>query len=80
MYNFTLYITLRCFVARHLLSRIYALSSVKFLGLKLRLCKKRDEVWVDEDDLEVDEDDVEVDEDDVEVDEDVNWNLGLSSS
>ena len=29
------------------MSRIYALSSVKFLGLKLRLCKKKDkyEVW-----------------------------------
>ena len=41
MYNFTFSFTLRCFVARHLLSLIYALSSVKFLGLKLRLCKKR---------------------------------------
>ena len=30
------------------MSQIYALSSVKFLGLKLRLCKKKDkyEVWV----------------------------------
>ena len=47
MYNFTLSFTLLCFVARHLLSRIYALSSVKFLGPKLRLCKKKDkyEVW-----------------------------------
>ena len=48
VYNFTfsdnfelLGVTLRCFVARQLLSRIYALSSVKFFGLKLRLCKKR---------------------------------------
>ena len=35
MLNFT-----HSFVARQLLSLIYALSSVKFLGLKLRLCKK----------------------------------------
>ena len=34
------YFTLRCFVARRLLSRIYALSSVKFPDLKLRLCEK----------------------------------------
>ena len=47
VYNFTfndnfelLGVTLRCFVARQLLSRIYALLSVKFPGLKLRLCKK----------------------------------------
>ena len=45
-YNFPLYFTLRCFVARHLLSQIYALSSVKFLGLKLQLCKKRDKYEV----------------------------------
>ena len=31
---------IRCFVARQLSSQIYALSSVKFSGLKLRLCKK----------------------------------------
>ena len=39
--------SLRCFVVRQLLSRIYALSSVKFSGLKLWLCKKSDkyEVW-----------------------------------
>ena len=35
-------VSLRCLVARQLLSRIYALSSVKFPGLKLRLCKKND--------------------------------------
>ena len=35
-------LVLRCFVARKLLSRIYALSSVKFRGLNLRLCKKND--------------------------------------
>ena len=29
------------FVARQLLSRMYALSNVKFIGLKVRLCKKR---------------------------------------
>ena len=34
--------SLRCFVVRQLLSRIYALSSVKFSGLKLWLCKKSD--------------------------------------
>ena len=45
-YYFILYFTLRGFVARHLLSRIYALSSVKFLGLKLRLCKKKDKYEV----------------------------------
>ena len=41
-------VSLRCFVARQLLLQIYALSSVKFLGLKLRLCKKKDkyEVWI----------------------------------
>ena len=41
-------VSLRCFVARQLLLRIYALSSVKFSGLKLRLCKKCDkyEVWI----------------------------------
>ena len=33
-------VSLRCFVARQLLLRIYALSSVKFSGLKLWLCKK----------------------------------------
>jgi len=40
-------VSLRCFVARQLLLRIYALSSVKFSGLKLWLCKKSDkyEVW-----------------------------------
>ena len=40
-------VSLRCFVARQLLLRIYALSSVKFSGLKLWLCKKCDkyEVW-----------------------------------
>ena len=40
-------VSLRCFVARQLFSQIYALSSVKFLGLKFQLCKKRDkyEVW-----------------------------------
>ena len=48
MYNFTfsdnfelLGVTLRCFVAKHA-----RLSSVKFLGLKLRLCKKRDKYEV----------------------------------
>ena len=54
VYNFTfidnfelLGVTLRCFVAKQLLLRIYALSSVKFPGLKLRLCKKNDkyQVW-----------------------------------
>ena len=35
-------LSLRCFVARLLLSLIYALSSVKFPGLKLWLCKKFD--------------------------------------
>ena len=42
-------VTLRCFVARQLLSRIYAILSVKFPGLKLRLCKKDDkyQVWQD---------------------------------
>ena len=40
-------VSLRCFVATQLLLRIYALSSVKFSGLKLWLCKKCDkyEVW-----------------------------------
>merc|ERR1711934_1281201 len=40
-------VTLRCFVARQLLSRIYALLSVKFPGLKMRLCKKdyKYQVW-----------------------------------
>ena len=53
VYNFTfsdhfelLGVTLRCFVARQLLSRIYALLSVKFPGLKLRLCKKNDNYQV----------------------------------
>ena len=53
VYNFTfsdnfelLGVTLRCFVARQLLSRIYALLSVKFPGLKLRLCKKNDKYQV----------------------------------
>ena len=32
-------VSLRCFVARQLLLRIYALSSVKFSGLKSWLCK-----------------------------------------
>ena len=38
---------LRCFVARQLLLQIYALSSVKFPNLKLRLCKINDkyQVW-----------------------------------
>ena len=39
-------VSLRCFVARQLLSQIYALSSVKFPGLKLRLCKKNDKYEV----------------------------------
>ena len=40
-------VSLRCFVATQLLLRIYALSSVKFSGLKLWLCKICDkyEVW-----------------------------------
>ena len=40
-------VSLSCFVARLLLSLIYALSSVNFPGLKLRLCIKIDkfEVW-----------------------------------
>ena len=53
VYNFTfsdnfelLGVTLRCFVARQLLSRIYALLSVKFPGLKLQLCKKNDKYQV----------------------------------
>ena len=42
-------VSLRCFVVKQLLLRIYALSSVKFPGLKLRLCKKNDkyEVWTE---------------------------------
>ena len=39
-------VTLRFFVATQLLSRIYALSSVKFSGLKLWLCKKCDKYEV----------------------------------
>ena len=39
-------VSLRCFVARQLLLRIYALSSVKFSGLKLWLCKKCDKYEV----------------------------------
>ena len=39
-------VSLRCFVVRQLLSRIYALSSVKFSGLKLWLCKKSDKYEV----------------------------------
>ena len=38
--------SLRCFVVRQLLSCIYALSSVKFSGLKLWLCKKSDKYEV----------------------------------
>ena len=38
--------SLRCFVVRQLLSRIYALSSVKFSGLKLWLCRKSDKYEV----------------------------------
>ena len=40
-------VSLRSFVARQLLSCIYARSSVKFSGLNLWLCKKSDkyEVW-----------------------------------
>ena len=40
-------VSLRSFVVKQLLSRIYALPSVKFSGLKLWLCKKIDkyEVW-----------------------------------
>ena len=40
-------VSLRSFVVKQLLSRIYALPSVKFSGLKLWLCKKSDkyEVW-----------------------------------
>ena len=40
------YVSLRGFVARQLLLRIYALSSVKFSGLKLWLCKKCDKYEV----------------------------------
>ena len=39
-------VSLRCFVPRQLLSRICALSGVKFPGLKLRLCKKIDKYEV----------------------------------
>ena len=39
-------VSLRCFVVRQLLSCIYALSSVKFSGLKLWLCKKSDKYEV----------------------------------
>ena len=39
-------VSLRCFVATQLLLRIYALSSVKFSGLKLWLCKKCDKYEV----------------------------------
>ena len=39
-------VSLRCFVATQLLLRIYALSSVKFSELKLRLCKKCDKYEV----------------------------------
>ena len=46
VYSFTLPFTLHCFDARDLLSWICALSSVKFLGLKLRLCKKKDKYEV----------------------------------
>ena len=42
-------VSLRCFVATQLLLRIYALSSVKFSGLKLWLCKKCDKYEVCED-------------------------------
>ena len=38
--------SLRCFVVRQLLLCIYALSSVKFSGLKLWLCKKSDKYEV----------------------------------
>ena len=40
---------LRCFVVRQFLSQIYALLSVKYSGLKICWCKKRDkyQVWVD---------------------------------
>ena len=45
--NFTHKVALRCFfVARRVLSWNYALSSVKFLGPKLRLCKKSDKYQV----------------------------------
>ena len=53
VYNFTfsdnfeiIGVTVRCFVARQILSRIYALLSVKFPGLKLWLCKKNDKYQV----------------------------------
>ena len=39
-------IDLHCFVARQFLSRIYALLSVKFPGLKMCECKKNDKYQV----------------------------------
>ena len=51
-------VTLRFFVVRELLSRIYALSSVKFPSLKLWLCKKRTNMNYEEERERILDDDV----------------------